>query len=139
MSNTLKRWIVAAGIGGSMLVGGAIGSAMVGAVPAIGQTATGTATDPAPAADAARPARDPSMGGHMANGITETLLTGDAAGKVTAAAKEAVAGGTIERVENDAEGAAYEAHVTKGDGARVTVKIGADFEVIEVEEDGHRR
>jgi hypothetical protein len=139
MSSPVKRWILAAGVGGSMLVGGAIGSAMLGAVPAIGQTATDTATEPAPAADAARPVRDPSMGGHMANGITETLLTGDAASKVTAAAKEAVADGTIDRVENDAEGAAYEAHVTKADGSRVTVKIGEDFEVIEVEEDGHRR
>jgi hypothetical protein len=139
MSRSLKRWILAAGVGSSMLVGGAIGSAMFGAAPAIGQTATDTATESAPAAGADRPARDPSMGGHMANGITESLLTGDTAAKVAAAANEAVAGGTIERVENDAEGAAYEAHMTKADGSRVTVKIGEDFKVIEIEEGGPHR
>jgi hypothetical protein len=29
-------------------------------------------------------------------------------------------GGTIQRVENDAEGSPYEAHMTKSDGSRVT-------------------
>ena len=138
MSNPAKRWILAAGIGGSMLVGGAIGSAMIGPAPAIGQTGTTTETtvDGTATADDFRPQRDPAMGGHTNNGITEALLTGDAAARVTAAAKEAVPGGTIERVENDAEGAAYEAHMVKSDGSHVTVKFGADFEVIEIEE-GH--
>ena len=76
---------------------------------------------------------DPSKGGHQANGITETLLTGDTATKVTAAAKAAVPGATVERVENDAEGATYEAHVVKTDGSHVTVKINADFSVKTIE------
>ena len=42
-------------------------------------------------------------------------------------------GGTIQRVENDAEGAAYEAHVTKADGSRVTVKVDAAFKVLSVD------
>jgi uncharacterized membrane protein YkoI len=64
----------------------------------------------------------------------ETLLTGDAASKVSAAALAKVPGGTIERVETDADGnAKYEAHMTKADGSRVTVYVNADFEVVSVE------
>ncbi len=77
-------------------------------------------------------------GGHVgANGTKEELLTGDDAAKVTAAAQAAVPGGTIERVETDAEGAAFEAHVTKEDGSDVTVKLDANFNVTSTE-DGHR-
>lgn len=78
------------------------------------------------------------QGGHVgANGTKEELLTGDDAAKVTAAAQAAVPGGTVERVETDAEGAAFEAHVTKADGSDVTVKFDANFNVTSTE-DGHR-
>ena len=64
----------------------------------------------------------------------ETLLTGDAASEVRAAALARVAGGTIERVETDADGnAKYEAHMTNADGDRVTVYVNAQFEVVSVE------
>jgi uncharacterized membrane protein YkoI len=64
----------------------------------------------------------------------ETLLTGDAASKVSAAALAKVPGGTIERVETDADGnAKYEAHMTNADGSRVTVYVNADFDVVSVE------
>jgi uncharacterized membrane protein YkoI len=64
----------------------------------------------------------------------ETLLTGDEASKVRAAALARVAGGTIERVETDADGnAKYEAHMTNADGNRVTVYVNAQFEVVSVE------
>src|SRR5258708_5993940 len=50
----------------------------------------------------------------------ETLLTGDALAKVTAIANAKVPGGTIVRVETDADGnATYEAHMTKADGTPV--------------------
>jgi len=48
-----------------------------------------------------------------ANGTKEELLTGDTADKVKAAALAAVPGGTIQRVETDAEGSPYEAHMTR--------------------------
>jgi hypothetical protein len=80
---------------------------------------------------------DPSKGGHQANNITEVVLTGDSATKATAAALAAVPGGTIERVETDAEGAVYEAHMTKADGSHVTVKFNADYTVKGIE-DGMR-
>ena len=118
--NTFRKAAISLGIVGATLTGGVIGATLVGTSSA--QTTT------TPAA-----AHDPTKGGHMANGITEALLTGDTAAKVKAAALAAVPGGTVERVENDAEGSPYEAHMTKADGTHVTVKVGADFKVTTIE------
>ena len=64
----------------------------------------------------------------------ETPLTGNALAQVRAAALAKVSGGTIERVETDADGnAAYEAHLTKSDGSRVTVYVNKSFDVVSVE------
>ena len=64
----------------------------------------------------------------------ETLLTGDAESKVRAAALAEVSGGTIIRVETDADGhAAYEAHMTKSDGTPVTVYVDKSYNVVSVE------
>ena len=81
------------------------------------------------------PAR-PHFGGPGQAGLPpqrsdETLLTGDTAAKVRAAALGKVSGGTIERVETDADGnATYEAHMTRSDGSRVTVYVNKSFEVV---------
>jgi hypothetical protein len=53
---------------------------------------------------------------------------------VSDAAKAAVPDATIDRVETDAEGAAYEAHMTKSDGSHVTVKVNEDFSVAGIED-----
>ena len=64
----------------------------------------------------------------------ETLLTGDALAKVTAIAEAKVPGGTIVRVETDADGvAAYEAHMTKADGSPVTVYVDSSFAFVSVQ------
>ena len=81
------------------------------------------------------PAR-PHFGGPGQAGLPpqrsdETLLTGDTAAKVRAAALAKVSGGTIERVETDADGnATYEAHMTRNDGSRVTVYVNKSFDVV---------
>jgi uncharacterized membrane protein YkoI len=63
----------------------------------------------------------------------ETLLTGDTAAQVRKAALAKVSNATIERVETDADGnAAYEAHMVKSDGTRVTVYVNKSFEVVSV-------
>jgi hypothetical protein len=63
----------------------------------------------------------------------ETPLTGDTAAQVRKAALAAVSGGTIERVETDADGnAAYEAHMVRSDGTRVTVYVNKSFDVVSV-------
>ena len=61
----------------------------------------------------------------------ETLLTGDALAKVTAIAESKVSGGTVVRVETDADGnATYEAHMTKADGTPVTVYVDSSFQFV---------
>jgi hypothetical protein len=140
---SLRKLTVGAAIIGTTLTGGAAGALLLGGTANAQTDSSSTSTTApatsAPAADPSRPARpaagphDPSLGGHVANGITATLLTGDTADKVTAAAKAAVTDGTIQRVETDAEGALYEAHMVKADGSLVTVKVAADFSVSSVE------
>ena len=64
----------------------------------------------------------------------ETALTGDTASRVRAAALAKTGGGTVERVETDADGhAPYEAHIVKADGTRVTVYVDKAFNVVGVE------
>ena len=64
----------------------------------------------------------------------ETVLTGDTAAKVKAAAEAKVPGGPYVRVETDADGhAKYEAHMTKADGTPVTVYVNEQFGVVSVE------
>lgn len=64
----------------------------------------------------------------------ETPLTGDTAANVKQAALAKTGGGTVERVETDADGhAAYEAHVVKPGGTRVTVYVNKQFEVVGTE------
>jgi hypothetical protein len=64
----------------------------------------------------------------------ETLLTGDTASKVQAAATAKVSGATVVRVETDADGhAACEVHMVKADGTPVTVYVDEQFDVVGVE------
>jgi uncharacterized membrane protein YkoI len=139
--NPMRKALLGGTIVASTLAGGALGAALLGgtanAADSTTTTAAATATAPSTATEApstaARPDRDPSQGGHQANGITETLLTGDTATKVKDAALAAVPGATIERVETDAEGDAYEAHIVKADGTHATVKLDESFKVTSVE------
>ena len=63
----------------------------------------------------------------------ETVLTGDALAKVKAIALDKVPGGTVVRVETDADGhAAYEAHMLKADGTPTTVYVDASFNFVSV-------
>jgi hypothetical protein len=109
--------------------------AIVGGVMAATLSASAVST-PAPSGTSTT-ATDPGARGHGGPGGQhpgETMLTGDNAAKAKAAALKAVPGGTIERVETDAEGAVYEAHMTKSDGSRVTVKFDKSFNVTAVED-----
>jgi hypothetical protein len=139
------------GVVGLLLAGGLAGGVLAATNSA---TAAGTTT-PLPAATSAptAPGATPAPGGTTAPGDRgfrrtpgETPLTGDDAAKVRAAALKAVPGGTVDRVEADADGATYEAHMTKADGTRVTVKLDKSFKVTSIESgrdacgpDGQRR
>ncbi len=136
--NPLRKALLGGALVASTLTGGAIGASMLGTAGA--QTDSTTSTT-APAAAAPAPggygngsggggqAPDWSKGGHQANGKTETVLSGDDAAKAEAAATAAVPGATAQRAETDAEGAAYEVHMTKSDGSIVTVKLDSGFKV----------
>lgn len=137
--NSFRKAVVSAALMGGAVLGGAVGASMIGTANA--QTSTDSTSSSAPATAPADPSgtqghpRDHGNGGpHTANGITEQPLTGDDLTKATDAANGAVPGATIDRAETDAEGAAYEVHMTKADGSRVTVKLNADFSVANVED-----
>jgi uncharacterized membrane protein YkoI len=134
--NPIRKAIIGGAAAAATLTGGAIGATLLVST-ANAQTSTTTADSSGSSGSSGtttEAAPDPSKGGHVgANGVTEELLTGDTAEKVKAAALAAVPGGTIERVETDAEGAVYEAHMKDADGSSVTVKLDADFNVTGIE------
>ena len=126
--SSVRTWIVtaAAALGVSVGVAGLAGAATDGLTTTTPAAATAT-TPAAPSGTAP----DPSA---MKQGAGETLLTGDTAAKVTAAAKAALPGATVIRVETDSGGAAYEAHMQKADGTRVTLKFDSSFKVTATED-----
>jgi ABC-type transport system substrate-binding protein len=132
MLNRTRKAAIGAAMLGATLTGSAFGAAFLSGTANAQTGSTSSSTDSGSTATPPAP-RDPSKGGHTANGITEVLLTGDTASQAAAAAQSAVPDGTIDRVENDAEGATYEAHMTKADGSHVTVKLNADFSVASIE------
>ena len=109
----------------AVAVGVAAGSYGV-ASAASGSNPTSSSSDPVASAAATRPAPpDPQnpWGGQRSD---ETLLTGDTAAKVEAAAKAKVPSGTIVRVETDADGhAKYEAHMRRGEPERWVSRFAA--------------
>lgn len=75
-------------------------------------------------------------GPHQANGKTEEILSWDTATKVEAAVKAAQPDATRERMEIDADGATYEAHITKADGTHATVLLDENFKVTGTQDQG---
>jgi hypothetical protein len=126
-------------LGGSALAGAATGSGSSGSSSGGSSGGSGTSGSSVQqqqygAAPQGRPQRDPTVpGGHRANGRTEEALPSDVAAKVRAAALAKVPGGTVERVETDADhGSPYEAHVRKADGTELEVLVNKDFAVTAV-------
>ncbi len=122
-----KRILASAGL----LATGAVAGGILGITHVAG-AATNTATSGNPVA-ATAPANMPDPA-TVAHGPGETLLTGTTASKVEAAAKAAVPGATIIRVETDSAGSPYEAHMKKSDGTFVTVKIDSSFKVTAIQD-----
>jgi uncharacterized membrane protein YkoI len=119
----------------AVISGGAVGAA---AIPAMAADTTGSST--AATTDGYGNGYGTTGGGtggrHQANGKTEEALTGDTATKVEAAVKAAQPDATIERMETDADGAVYEAHITKADGTHATVLLDANFTVTGTQDQG---
>jgi hypothetical protein len=135
MRNIRSMHITSAAVGAAAIGGGAIANAATTTTTAAPSTATPTA--PA-AANQGPPAFSPSKGGHTFNGKTETLLTGDVAAKVRAAALAKVSG-TVQRVETNVDDSApFEAHIVKSDGTQVIVEVNHDYSVFSVRTMGGR-
>lgn len=118
--NRVRKWLMT----GALTAGVALGAA--GLAGAATGSSTSTASSATGSAAATNTAPDPAA---VAHGPGETLLTGTTAAKVKSAALAAVPGATVLRVETDAQGSPYEAHLRKSDGTQVTVKVDASFKV----------
>jgi hypothetical protein len=106
-----------------------VGAGSYGIASAANGSSTTSTTAAAPSQSA--PSSSNPWGGRRSD---ETPLTGDALAKVTAIAKEKVSGGTVVRVETDADGhAAYEAHMLDASGNPVTVYVDSSFNYVSTE------
>jgi uncharacterized membrane protein YkoI len=138
MPNTIAKGLTAVAAVGALALGGsAIAGAASKGTTTQGSNAQGTAA-PQGYGTAGQPPSggrpDPAKGGHVGrNGQRETLLTGDTAAEVKAAALAKVPGATVERVETDADhGSPYEAHLRKSDGTELEVLVDKSFAVTAV-------
>ena len=136
MNDNVKRWsperiVVLAALAFGIAAGTyGIANAATGS-GSNGPSASGSSLQFAASGPAAAPSGGQPWGRQRSD---ETPLTGDALSKVTALAKAKVPGGTIVRVETDADGnAAYEAHMVKADGTPVTVYVNKQFQVVGVQ------
>jgi hypothetical protein len=117
-----RRW----GRAGGLIAAGVIaGSILAGTLSAGAQSSSSSSSGSSTPAASTRSDSQAGPG--------ETLLTGTTAQNVRAAALAAVPGGTILRVETDAQGSPYEAHMRKADGTEVTVKVDKAFKVTKIE------
>ena len=129
-----------AGPAALILAGAAAGGVLAAALSASAETPSPTSTaHPGYGGPGMGPGR-PGMGhgdGNPAHAQRpdETLLTGDTAAKVRAAALAKYPGATIERVETDSDGV-YEAHLVTKAGEHLTVEVDKAFTVTGTEVHG---
>jgi len=125
MDSHRRRWSLE-----RTIVVGAIALGVAAGSYGVASAASGSSSSSSSPAAAAPGARQP-WGPQRSD---ETPLTGDTAAKVRELALAKVPGGTIVRVETDADGnAAYEAHMVRSDGSPVTVYVSKQLEVVSVQ------
>jgi hypothetical protein len=115
--------------------GAAAGAIVATTIGASAVTGSGSTTASSDAAATSAPT-GPSSGDRHGSGpgrSDEKALDATTAAKLKAAALKAVPGGTVDRVETDSGDATYEAHMTKADGTKVTVKFDKNLAVTGVE------
>ena len=117
-----------AGAVGLLLAGGIAGGALAATGSA---SAADSATSTAAAPSAGAPVAPPRSATPVRAG--EKALTGTNLATAKAAALKAVPGGSVYRVETDADGATYEAHMTKANGTLVTVKFDKSLKVTSIQ------
>jgi len=121
-------------------VAGAVGlvaaGAIIGGVFAGSLTANAASGNSTPSASSTSSTEGTTADRHGPDAVRagETVVTGANAATLKAAALKAVPGGTVYRIETDADGSAYEAHMTKADGSEVTVKFDKNLSVTAVQD-----
>lgn len=115
---------------GLVAAGAVAGAVLAGTMSANAASSTGSTTA-TPSGAASAPANQFSSSPVRSD---EKAVSSDVAAKLKAAALKAVPGGTVYRVETDADGATYEAHMKKADGTLVTVKFDASYDVTAVQD-----
>jgi uncharacterized membrane protein YkoI len=137
----VKIALVAAGIAAGAIGATALGASAAtngsGSVSTYATAATpanGTATANASDNDGDGPHGDGVGGGPGGRNPNEKALDATLTAKLKAAALAKVPGATVDRVETDSGDATYEAHLTKSDGSRVTVKFDKSGNVTAVEQ-----
>jgi hypothetical protein len=125
-----RRARLTALVAGGLLLGGAA-AGVTGASAATAESSSGSSSSSTSTPSGA-PSGAPQQGSAAVRS-DEQVVTGAKAETLKAAALKAVPGGTVIRVETDAGDGAYEAHMTKSDGTRVTVKFDKDYAVTAVE------
>jgi putative transcriptional regulator len=125
---TLRNLISVSALGATAVAGAIVGSQLLGVADArVSSTdtndATTTAAQTGEKSDATGAADAGARTDDRSTRATETALTGEQLTKATAAATAAQPGATVERAETDADGDAFEVHMTAADGSRITVKL----------------
>ncbi len=124
---TRKKLTIAAIAVAAFIAGGALSAAAAPTVAATAQLIASVTPSASPDGDGGR---------HERNGVGEEELTGDVADQVRAAVEAEYPDAAIERLETDADGDAYEAHIRQADGTRATVKLDESYNITGLEE-GH--
>ncbi|MFN8169374.1 MAG: hypothetical protein U0S36_11385 [Candidatus Nanopelagicales bacterium] len=125
-SASARRWgaaaaLVAAGLAGGVVIAGTVTANAADSTPS---PSTSQSSGAVAGSGSSTAPIDPSKSQRS----DETLLTGDTADKVTAAALAKYPGATVERVETDSDGV-YEAHIVTTDGKHLVVAVDKDFAV----------
>lgn len=120
---------------GAGVAAGALGATAIGAAAATSDSTSGATIRQTGAPAPGRPAPGgPALGGAHPERSDEQAVTGEKASTLKAAARKAVPGATVVRVESDAGDAVYEVHMRRSDGSPVTVKFNKDLAVTKVED-----
>lgn len=115
------------------LISGALALGLVGAGVGVGLAETGsTSTPEVQGTDVGHADTD---GAEVENRDSDQPLTGSDLERASAAALDAVGGGTVTDSEIDDGGAAFSVEVRKDDGSQVEVQLDAAFAVIGTETD----
>jgi hypothetical protein len=137
MFHSVRKLFTALVVLGALALGG---SALASAASTSTSTTSSTSGSSASSGPPGQPPAGGRAGRHVgANGKQEQALAAGVAAKVQAAALARVAGGTVERVETDADhGSPYEAHIRKADGTELEVLVNDSFQVTAVNTMQHR-